>query len=82
MGPHRAEEDLQPACTLHKPTGEARVRIDGRDHYLGVYGSRESRLRYDDLIAEWFARRGDIGNVRLRWTISACSIWSTPDGTT
>ena len=56
----------KPAYTLHKPTGQARVRINGRDHYLGPYGSPESRERYDDLIAEWFARRGDIGNIRLR----------------
>jgi hypothetical protein len=28
-----------PAYTLHKPTNQARVRIDGHDHYLGEYGS-------------------------------------------
>lgn len=41
-----------PAYTLHKPTGQARVRIAGRDHYLGVYGTPESHERYDHLIAE------------------------------
>ena len=40
----------KPAYTLHKPTGQARVRIKGKDHYLGEYGTPESRERYDDLI--------------------------------
>jgi len=44
----------KPSYLLHKSTGQARVRIDGKDHYLGEYGSPESRERYDDLVAEWF----------------------------
>jgi hypothetical protein len=43
----------KPAYTLHKPTGQARVRIGQRDYYLGEYGSPESRDQYDALIAEW-----------------------------
>ena len=54
----------KPSYLLHKPTNQARVRIGGRDHYLGKYGSPESRERYDDLIAEWFAK-GDVSNYRL-----------------
>ena len=50
----------KPGYLHHKPTGQARVRIDGKDHYLGPYGSPESRERYEDLIAEWFARQGDV----------------------
>jgi hypothetical protein len=50
----------KPSYLLHKPTGQARVRIDGKDHYLGCYGSPESRERYDDLIVEWFAKQGDV----------------------
>lgn len=55
----------KPSYLLHKPTGQARVRIDGKDHYLGEYGTPESRDRYDDLVAEWFARQGDVENFTL-----------------
>ncbi|WLD13130.1 site-specific integrase [Planctellipticum variicoloris] len=55
----------KPAYTLHRPTGQARVRIGGKDHYLGEYGSPESRDRYDDLIAEWFASDGDVSRYSL-----------------
>jgi len=54
----------KPAYTLHKPTGQARVRIDGKDHYLGSYGSSESRERYDELITEWLVRQ-DVSGVTL-----------------
>ncbi len=47
----------KPAYLLHQATGQARVRIDRKDHYLGVFGSQESRDRYDDLIAEWLGLR-------------------------
>ena len=41
-----------PGYLLHKPTGQARVRIDGKDHYLGPFGSQESRIKYGELIAQ------------------------------
>jgi len=41
-----------PSYLLHKPTGQARVRIAGRDHYLGEYGSDESRIRYGELVSK------------------------------
>lgn len=41
-----------PAYTLHKPTGQARVRIDGRDFYLGSFGSDESRRRFGELVSK------------------------------
>ena len=44
-----------PSYCLHRPSGKAVVRINGRDHYLGTYGTDESRLTYDRLIAEWLA---------------------------
>ena len=43
----------KPSYLLHRPSGPARVRIDGKDHYLGEYDSPESRVRYDRLMEEW-----------------------------
>jgi len=42
-----------PAYRLHKPTGQAVVRIDGRDHYLGKHGTEASHEAYRRLIAGW-----------------------------
>lgn len=55
----------KPSCLHHKATGQARVRIDGKDIYLGPYGSPESRERYDDLMSEWIARNADVSRYRL-----------------
>ena len=56
-----------PKYTLHKPSGQARVRIDGKDHYLGPFNSAESRQRYDELIARYLtsSRNPDSVNVTL-----------------
>jgi len=42
-----------PSYRRHKPTGQAVVTLDGRDFYLGAYGSPKSRAEYDRLIGEW-----------------------------
>ncbi len=42
-----------PKYAHHKPSGQARVRIDGKDIYLGVHGSPESHQRYSELLGEW-----------------------------
>jgi hypothetical protein len=41
-----------PAYRLHKPSGQARVIINGEHIYLGRYGSPESREKFARLIAE------------------------------
>src|SRR3954451_21465818 len=45
-----------PKYRRYKPKDLAVVRIDGHDHYLGRYGSEESREKYRRLIAEWLGR--------------------------
>jgi hypothetical protein len=51
-----SRESHEPPYALHRPTGQARVRISGRDHYLGPHGSPGSRERYADLIKRWRLR--------------------------
>ena len=44
-----------PKYRRHKASGQAVVTIAGRDHYLGPYGSKASKVEYDRLILEWLA---------------------------
>lgn len=44
-----------PVMSLHRGSGQARVVIRGRDHYLGPWGSPEAQERYDALIATYLA---------------------------
>jgi len=44
-----------PAYRLHKARNLAVVTLDGRNHYLGPFGSPESKKEYDRLVAEWLA---------------------------
>jgi integrase len=46
-----------PAYCLHKHTGQARVRLDGQDVYLGVHGSDESRRKYEELVRKLITER-------------------------
>ncbi len=45
-----------PSYVLHRASGRAVVRIDGKDHYLGKYGSSESHQEYSRRITEWQRR--------------------------
>lgn len=51
----RSRRPRTPGYCLHRPSGQARVTLNGKDYYLGKYGSPESREAYDRLIAEWLA---------------------------
>ena len=41
-----------PSYSFHKATGQARVRVAGRDFYLGKFGSIESRQEYARVLAQ------------------------------
>lgn len=43
-----------PSYRRHS-SGNARVTINGKDFYLGPFGSKESKQRYNALMAEWLA---------------------------
>ncbi len=53
-----------PSYCHHKASGKAVVRINGRDCYLGEYGSPESHEQYERIISEWRGHR----NKMLRTT--------------
>ena len=57
----RKRNSSPPSYGLHKASGQAIVRIDGRDHYLGLHGSPESHAAYERLIAEWRVRQVEAG---------------------
>lgn len=44
-----------PRLTKHRATGQAVVRLNGKDHYLGKYGSAAAKRKYNQLISEWLA---------------------------
>lgn len=45
-----------PKYRRHKASGQAIATIEGRDHYLGPYGSPESHEKYQCLVAQWNER--------------------------
>lgn len=44
-----------PSYRKHLVSGQAIVTLQGRDHYLGRYGSAESKRAYDRIVGEWLA---------------------------
>lgn len=44
-----------PQYTFHRGSGQARVRLDGNDVYLGEYDTPKSREAYARVIGEWMA---------------------------
>jgi hypothetical protein len=46
------KENVIRSYLLHQTTGQARVRIDGRDHLLGRFGTPDAQAQYDTLITE------------------------------
>ncbi len=45
----------RPSYRLHKPTGQAVVTLNGKDFYLGLHGTKQSRAAYDKLTGAWLA---------------------------
>jgi len=41
-----------PSYLLHKQSGQARVRVNGRDILLGAFGSEQSRITYGEIVAK------------------------------
>jgi hypothetical protein len=52
----RTKSPRIPSYRLHTPSGQAVVRLDGRDVYLGTHGSVNSQEKYQRTIEQWLAR--------------------------
>ena len=52
-----------PVPRLHTPSGRARVRINGKDHWLGPFGSRSAQVEYDRLISDYLANGRQLPSV-------------------
>lgn len=44
-----------PKYRKHRGSGQAVVTLNGRDRYLGPYGTKASKREYDRLTGEWLA---------------------------
>ena len=54
-----------PPTVGTSPTGQARVRIDGRDHYLGPHGSEESKQKYEQIVRKLITARTRTSRARV-----------------
>jgi hypothetical protein len=68
-----------PMYRRYKPRNLAVVRIAGRDHYLGAYGSPESKEKYARLIKE-FCRDSSAASARSISLRPSTSGWSCASG--
>lgn len=55
-----AKAHRTPGYLLHKPSGQARVRIRGRDYYLGRHNSPESWKKYHQLLAQYAEQADEV----------------------
>src|SRR5215470_14145133 len=53
--PMQRRRTRQPSYCLHKATGQAYVTLNGKEYYLGLWGTPESKDAYDSLIAQCLA---------------------------
>jgi len=49
-----------PSYRRHKPSGQAVVTLNGRDIYLGRYGTKQSKAEYQRVVGEWLAAGGSL----------------------
>src|SRR5436305_125805 len=73
---------------------QARISVQGHDHYLGPFGSPESHQRYNQLRAEWYTRQAagpsapmvapavslTVAQVVARWETYAEQVYSARGG--
>ncbi len=62
--------DRLPSYCKHKSTGQAYVTLNGIMHYLGSYGSKESRQEYDRLLKEWLDNGRRLPDPEIRLSVN------------
>ena len=78
---HAPTHQKTPFVRQHKASGKAIVTLDGRDHYLGEFGTPESRVEYDRLIHEWLANGRRLARPRPSHRLTRQSTsWSSHSG--
>ena len=48
-----------PKYRKHRASGQAIVTLSGVDHYLGPYGTKDSKFECDPLISKWLSNVPD-----------------------
>ena len=59
-----------PSLRHHRPSGRAVVSLNGKDYYLGRYGSQESKAEYQRLLAEFLSGGLQTGSAKPDLTIN------------
>lgn len=63
-----------PRYRCHKASGQAVVSLSRVDHYLGVYGSKESREQYQQVVARWLAAGRRIPDAKPEAVVSLAEV--------
>ena len=73
-----------PSYRRHKPTGQAVVTLNGKDHYLGTWKTTASKAEYNRLTGEWLAAgrflRASRGGSDLTVAELAAAYWTYAKG--
>ncbi len=63
--PEVSRRNPVPSYLHHAPSGQSPVRIDGKDHDLGPYGSEESKAEFDVLVRKLLNDRLMVRSARV-----------------
>ncbi len=55
-----------PKYSLHKTSGQALIKLGGKTFYLGKYGTKTSRRKYEKLAGQWIANGRKLPGEKMR----------------
>ena len=62
-----------PKYGKHKASGQAVVKLDGRDIYLGPWNTQVSKLEYDRVVSEWPANSRSLPAAQDLTIVEVCA---------